>query len=260
MLSNTQWLGLAGAFLVALGLGHSMMGERAILVPLFRDQSWSLPVAARPALHSLLRFAWHLTTLAWLGMSAVLFGAAPTLVFGVVALLSGLIVFVMLRGHLAWPLFLACGLAALRGGGWLPSEVFVTLALLAAALAFGVAVLHVFWALRGTGDSNSAIPSLPNGQPLFSPGPTACILVAVTIASLAAALAWAVFLPAAVAWPLRSVLTLALIVLTLRAVGDGRFVGFSKRVRDTAYGRADDALYTPAVVLLWFGSASALVL
>jgi hypothetical protein len=104
------------------------------------------------------------------------------------------------------------------------------------------------------------VPSLPNGQPLFSPGPLACIAVAVALATLTAALAWAVFLPAAPAWPLRTVLSLALIVLSLRAIGDGRFVGFSKRVRDTAFGRADDALYTPAVVLLWFGAASALVL
>jgi hypothetical protein len=59
---------------------------------------------------------------------------------------------------------------------------------------------------------------------------------------------------------MRVLLILALFVLSLRAVGDGRFVGFSKRVRDTAFGRADDALYTPAVVLLWFGAASALQL
>jgi hypothetical protein len=166
----------------------------------------------------------------------------------------------MLRGHLAWPVFLVCGLAALRSGGWLPSPVFVTLALLAAALAAGVACLHLYWAFVGTAKSSSAVPSLPNGQPLFSPGPLACVAVAVAIASLAAVLLWAVILPPAVAWPVRSVLTLALLVLTARAVGDGRFIGFSKRVRDTAFGRADDALYTPAVVLLWFGAASALLL
>jgi hypothetical protein len=260
MLSSSHWLVLAGGLLAALSLAHSILGERAILGPLFRDPTWTLPVAPRRALQSLLRFAWHLTTLAWLSMSAVLFGVAPALAFGVLALLSGLTVFVMLRSHLAWPVFLACGLAALRGGGLLPSSVFVALALLAAALAFGVAALHMYWAFAGTSKNSSGVPSLPDGQPLFSPGPLACIAVAIAIATLGAALAWAVFLPPAVAWPLRTVLTLALIVLTLRAVGDGRFVGFSKRVRDTAFGRADDALYTPLVVLLWFGAASALAL
>lgn len=258
MLSNSHWLMLAGGLLAVLALAHSILGEREILGPLFRNPSWTLPVAPRPALQSLLRFAWHLTTLAWLSLSAVLFGAAPAFAFGVLALLSGIIVFVMLRGHLAWPVFLACGLAALRGGGWLPNGVFVALALLAAALAFGVAALHLFWAFRGTKTNNSAVPSTPDGQPLFSPGPLACVAVAVAISTLGAALAWAVFLPAA--WPLHTVLTLALIVLTVRAVGDGRFIGFSKRIRDTAFGRADDALYTPLVVLLWFGSASALAL
>ena len=56
------------------------------------------------------------------------------------------------------------------------------------------------------------------------------------------------------------VLIIAFAGLTLRLIGDGRFVGFSKRVRDTAFGRADDALFTPAVVLLWLGTASALAL
>jgi hypothetical protein len=259
MLSHTHWLMLAGGLLAALSLTHSLLGERAILMPLFRDRSWSLPVAARPAVQSLLRFAWHLTTFAWLGMAATMFGIAPALAFGVVALSSGLLVFVMLRGHLAWPVFLASGLAALHGGGYLPSGVFSALAVLALLLATGVAALHVYWAFVGTSQGSSAVPSLPNGQLLFSPGPIACIAVAVAIGTLAAALAWAVFLPATVAWPLRTVLTLALLVLTLRAVGDGRFMGFSKRIRDTAFGRADDALYTPAVVLLWLGVASALI-
>ena len=182
------------------------------------------------------------------------------LTVGLSALLFGLSVFVMRRSHLAWPILMACGLAALHSGGWLPNVVFVTLALLAAALASGVAALHVYWAFAGTKQSNSAVPSLPNGQPLFSPGPLACLAVAVALATFAAAILWAVSTPATVAWPLHVVLALALIVLTLRAVGDGRFVGFTKRVRDTAFGRADDALYTPLVVLLWFGAASALAL
>lgn len=194
--------------------------------------------------------------MAYFGLS----GNAPALMLGLVALVSGLILFVRMRRHLAWPVLLAGGLAVLHSSGWLPNVVFVALALLAASLALGVAALHVYWAFAGIKHGGSAVPSLPSGQPLFSPGPLACIAVAVALATLTAALAWAVFLPAASAWPLRSVLSLALIVLSLRAIGDGRFVGFSKRVRDTAFGRADDALYTPAVVLLWFGAASALVL
>jgi hypothetical protein len=255
---SSHWLMLAGGLLAVLALAHSILGERAILGPLFRNPSWTLPVAPRPALQALLRFAWHLTTLAWLSVSAVLFGVAPAFAFGVLALLSGLVVFVMLRSHLAWPVFLACGLAALRGGGWLPNGVFVALALLAAALAFGVAALHMYWAFGGTKTTNNAVPSTQDGRPLFSPGPLACIAVAVAISTLGAALAWAAFLPAA--WPVHTVLALALIALTFRAVGDGRFIGFSKQVRNTPFGRADDALYTPLVMLLWFGAASALAL
>ncbi|TWH31665.1 uncharacterized protein DUF3995, partial [Isoptericola variabilis J7] len=45
----------------------------------------------------------------------------------------------------------------------------------------------------------------------------------------------------------------ALVVLLLRVVGDGRYVGVLKRVRDTAFARADDRYWTPAVGLLAAG-------
>src|SRR5262245_59967007 len=70
MFGRNDWLMIAGALLAVLSLLHSAMGERAILGPLFRERGWSLPFAERPAVQSLLRFAWHLTTFAWLGMSA----------------------------------------------------------------------------------------------------------------------------------------------------------------------------------------------
>ncbi len=50
----------------------------------------------------------------------------------------------------------------------------------------------------------------------------------------------------------------ALGAFVVRAVGDGRQVGFTKSNRATAFARADDALYSPLVVALAFASAAAL--
>lgn len=45
-----------------------------------------------------------------------------------------------------------------------------------------------------------------------------------------------------------------------RRHADGRYVGVLKRVRDTAFARADDRYWTPAVGLLAAGAAAGLAL
>lgn len=55
------------------------------------------------------------------------------------------------------------------------------------------------------------------------------------------------------------VVGLGILVLAARALGDGRGIGFTKRVRTTRFGRADDLYFTPLIVLLAIGSAAALL-
>src|SRR5690606_9305268 len=86
-----------------------------------------------------------------------------------------------------------------------------------------------------------------DGRPAFAPprGLTALVTVAlaaagaiVVVASRSASAPWA--------W-----LTLAgACVFALRALGDFRLVGLTKRVHATAFARWDDRLYTPLCVLL----------
>jgi hypothetical protein len=47
------------------------------------------------------------------------------------------------------------------------------------------------------------------------------------------------------------------LIFAARAVGDFRYVGFFKRVRDSRFGRLDSALYSPLCVFLSFASAVA---
>lgn len=55
-------------------------------------------------------------------------------------------------------------------------------------------------------------------------------------------------------------LALSTTVFTLRAAGDGRHVGFSKRDHDSTFAQLDDRVYTPLSVLFAFGGAAALLL
>ena len=72
---NTALVCAAGLIL-ALGAVHSILGERYILSRLFRRSDLPRLFGSDLFTRRTLRFAWHLTTLAWLGFAALLLAAA----------------------------------------------------------------------------------------------------------------------------------------------------------------------------------------
>lgn len=125
-------LDLAVALVVALAVAHSFLGERYILQRLFRRDDLPRLFGSAEFTRRTLRFAWHVTSVAWLGLAAVLVvlsrppisARALGLAVGVTFLVQGGIALLGSRGrHLSWPVFLAVGLLAIfatRGAPGLP--------------------------------------------------------------------------------------------------------------------------------------------
>jgi len=124
-MSSLGLLYLLAAFLAfCLGIAHSYLGERYILIRLFRRADLPKLFGGTEFTVRTLRFAWHLTSVAWWG-SAVLFfvmaqqplsSAAASAVLAGVFLISATVTLIASRGrHLAWPVFLAIGVIALYG-------------------------------------------------------------------------------------------------------------------------------------------------
>ena len=114
----TTMLFIAAFLAFVVGIAHSVLGERYILVRLFRRTE--LPKLFGSTLFTMrvLRFAWHLTTIAWWGFAAILVLLASqrvsphnlSIVLAVTFLSTGAITFAISRGkHLAWPVFLFIG-------------------------------------------------------------------------------------------------------------------------------------------------------
>jgi hypothetical protein len=109
----------SAAFLAfAVGIAHSLLGERYILIRLFRRTE--LPKLFGSTLFTIrvLRFAWHITTIAWWGFAAILALLATQslsqrslfIVLAITFLTTAAITFAISRGkHLAWPIFLFIG-------------------------------------------------------------------------------------------------------------------------------------------------------
>ena len=115
---------VAACLAFCLGLAHSYLGERYILIRLFRRADLPKLFGGTEFTVRTLRFAWHLTTVAWWGSAALFFVMAQwpvsvATVSGVLAavfLVSAAVTLVASRGrHLAWPVFLAIGVIALYG-------------------------------------------------------------------------------------------------------------------------------------------------
>ncbi len=112
-------LAVAAGVILLVGLVHSVLGERYILIRLFRRTDLPKLFGSDVFTRRTLRFAWHLTSVVWWGVAALLIVAARArsgslavadvgAVLAATALLSAVVTFVGSRGrHLAWTAFLA---------------------------------------------------------------------------------------------------------------------------------------------------------
>jgi len=108
----------AAFLLVAIGVAHSILGERYILIRLFRRVDLPKLYGGTEFTTRTLRFAWHLTSIAWWGFAAILChlakGAISTgtisFIVGITFTITGLVTLVTSRArHFAWPIFLLIG-------------------------------------------------------------------------------------------------------------------------------------------------------
>jgi hypothetical protein len=99
---------------------HSYFGEKRLIGPLVASDAG---VMSRLLAKQVIRFAWHLTSLLWIGQALLLFRAAADPAFRDVALIGGIGIIhlaiglfdaVMTRGqHIGWPLLTAISAFAL---------------------------------------------------------------------------------------------------------------------------------------------------
>jgi hypothetical protein len=115
-------LHVAAILLLLLGVAHSVLGERFILVRLFRRGDLPRLFGGPEFTIGTLRFAWHITTVAWWAIAVLLWQAgsgtlterSTLAVIGFAAVASGLLPLVITRGrHLSWVVLLAVGGIAL---------------------------------------------------------------------------------------------------------------------------------------------------
>jgi branched-subunit amino acid transport protein len=117
---------VAAALAVFLALAHSYLGERYILMPLFRRSELPPLLGGSEFTKQTLRLAWHVTSVLGLAVAALLAalatpggitGRTTAQILSAACAVSGLVALVVSRGkHLSWIVFLA--IAALAWFGY----------------------------------------------------------------------------------------------------------------------------------------------
>ena len=118
----------ASILLVLIGFVHSILGERYILIRLFKRDNIPHLLGSDWFTKQTLRFAWHITTLAWWGFAAILYFTSMAsqsskqqllsddilLSISSVFLLSGLASLAFSKGkHLSWIVFILISILCL---------------------------------------------------------------------------------------------------------------------------------------------------
>ena len=117
-----------------------------------------------------------------------------------------------------------------------------------------LAAIHVYWAVGGKAGKAAAVPTA-EGRAVIRPSTLGMAMVAAGLCVIAALLTlrigWLklpgfagdnIFVQIA-AWLIAA-------VFALRAIGDFRYVGFFKRVRDSRFARLDTLAYSPLCAVL----------
>lgn len=104
------------------GVAHSVLGERFILIRLFRREDLPKLFGSDWFTKRTLRFAWHVTSIAWWGFAAILLllarpdsTAEPAVLktIAITFLATATVTALASKGrHLAWPVFAAIGTLA----------------------------------------------------------------------------------------------------------------------------------------------------
>ena len=114
---------VAAFLLFAIGIAHSVIGEKLLIIPLLQEKSVEL-FKTKPYIKRVIRFAWHITTISWWGMALVVIDLAQMEVPSALSMHSlagtslfiSLVIFRYTKGrHLSWIVFLSISICLWTG-------------------------------------------------------------------------------------------------------------------------------------------------
>lgn len=120
-------------------------------------------------------------------------------------------------------------------------------ALLLSFIFFVLAIVHVNWVFGGEFGFNKSLPTKENGERVLNPKKRDSAIVAIGLFSfsifyLAKSSIVTIVIPV---WVFNYGSYIIPAIFLLRAIGDFKYIGFFKKVKNTAFGKLDSKFYAP---------------
>ena len=115
-----------------------------------------------------------------------------------------------------------------------------------------LSAIHFYWGLGGKWGASASVPTNEDGEKVINPKPLDCFVVAIGL-SVFATFVLAKTQLFSMAFP-TVILNYGVSVITgifmLRAIGEFRYVGFFKKIKNTPFGQRDTKYYSPLCLLI----------
>lgn len=115
-----------------------------------------------------------------------------------------------------------------------------------------IAVLHFYWGLGGRWAIDKAVPTNERGERVLKTSSESCFVVGSGLLLFASyylmhvikmELPLPVIVKNSAGWIIPG-------IFLLRAIGEFKYVGFTKKIKDTTFGRLDTAYFAPLCLLI----------
>lgn len=126
------------------------------------------------------------------------------------------------------------------------------LSFLLSSIFFLLALLHFYWAMGGKWGFAKALPTNEKGKRMLNPSPMASAIVGVGLSlfGLFYLLKASILSHNLPEWIFQYGAWIIPSIFLLRAIGDFKYVGFFKKVRQTEFGQLDTKFYAPLCLVI----------
>ena len=120
-----------------------------------------------------------------------------------------------------------------------------------------LSAIHVYWAFGGKWGVDVAIPSIEGDKKVFTPGLSATLFVATALFCFAAITYYSVFhtdinVSNALKWAIDKGLWFIAGIFLLRVIGEFKYVGLFKQIKNTQFAKADTKIFIPLCLTISF--------
>lgn len=130
--------------------------------------------------------------------------------------------------------------------------IFFTLGIINAIILISLSGLHLFWATGGTWGFDNALPTTKEGNRILNPNRLDCTIVGIGLLAFAFLFLMRInlleiYLPE---WITEYSIWIIAAIFLIRSIGDFKYVGFSKKIRDTNFAELDTKFYSPLCLVI----------